>query len=92
MNDISKRYILCCCAFTEDAVIAFASSSSVKDIIYIWKTSWCQVSHLYVYEDMDVNIDTIFSRFELRKIILFNLFNEFKFCIVRSTLENDLKI
>ena len=60
MNDISKRYILCCCAFTEDAVIAFASSSSVKDIIYIWKTSWCQVSNLYVYEDMDVNIDTIF--------------------------------
>ena len=92
MNDISKRYILCCCAFTEDAVIAFASSSSVKDIIYIWKTSSCQVCHIYVYEDMDVNIDTIFSRFELRKIILFNLFNEFKFCIVRSTLENDLKI
>ena len=75
MNDISKTYIIdirlffMLLCFTEDAVIAFASSSSVKDIIYIWKTSWCQVSHLYVYEDMDVNIDTIFSRVELRKLL-----------------------
>ena len=30
-----KDIFLCCCAFTEDAVIAFASSISVKDIIYI---------------------------------------------------------
>jgi hypothetical protein len=41
MNDISKRYIIdirlffMFLRFTEDAVIAFASSSSVKDIIYI---------------------------------------------------------
>ena len=41
-------------------------------ILFIFeRISWCQVRHLYVYVDMDVNIDTIFSRVELRKFLTY---------------------